>query len=134
LQLLGRLLLEIEDHALGGLFTQAGDARERNLVAAGDPGIEFLGPAAGEDGQGRAHADARDREQELKKLLICRGGEADQGEGILPDVKMGMEKNALAHFRQGGKSGERDENFQSQPLPLHDDVGRLLVGQDGADE
>src|SRR5260370_28299327 len=55
----GELVAQLDDHALGGLPADAGDARELRQIARANRGDEFVHAHAGKDFQREHGADAR---------------------------------------------------------------------------
>src|SRR5262245_38013106 len=86
-----RLVLELQDQALGGLLAHTGDAREAGHVGASQRQHQVVRLDAGQDVQRELGAHAGDADQQLEQLLLPAGEEPEQRQRVLPHVRVGQQ-------------------------------------------
>ena len=66
----GEFVAEFEDHALGSLFADAGNASQAGDVVVADGSDHFVGGHAAEDGDGELGTDAAHRDQLFEEQFL----------------------------------------------------------------
>jgi hypothetical protein len=84
-------LLQLQHDALGGLLADARDCLEARRVLECDRTAQLVGRGAGHDCERDLRADALDGEQQREELPLGRLGEAEELQGILAHVQIGLE-------------------------------------------
>jgi len=118
------LVFEFEDDALGGFFSDAGDAGEGGVVAGTDGGDEAVGADAAEDGDGELGADAGDGEEFFEEAFLPGLGETEEGELVFADVGVDVEGGFGTFGGEGGEGGDADGYVVANAGALEDGLVR----------
>ena len=116
-------VLQFEDDAFGGFFSEAADAGEFGDIAVDHAGLEAGDWHAAEDGEGDGGADAADAvDQHEEEVAFFLGGEAVERVGAFADVEVGAEVDVDA-FRgvEVVEGGEGDHDFVAHAVDIDDE-------------
>ena len=91
---------EFEDHALGGLFADAGNASDAGDVVVADGSDHFVGGHAAEDGDGELWTDAAYCDQLFEELFFGGTEESVERDLIFADVSVDVQGDLAAEAGQ----------------------------------
>src|SRR5208283_2142362 len=81
-------VLELDNHAFGGLAADAGNFREARKIAAANGGHKFFNVHAGENFEGEGGADTGSAEEQFEEMLFAGREKAVEGESVFADVRV----------------------------------------------
>ena len=114
--------LELDQQTGRRLAADARDEGEGVEIALQQHPPELVGRVDREDGQGQRRSDAVGRDQRLEAVALVAGGEAVEGQGVLPDLERRVEQGGGAGFahghRHGGERGGRHHDPVADPSHL----------------
>jgi hypothetical protein len=117
---------ELEQHPLGALAADAGDADEGGLVSRGDAPAQLVGLEDGQHGQRQPWPDPADGLQQLEDVALVVGLEAEQGEGVLADHERRGQPDGGTHAQAGEGAGRGPDQ---QAHPADGDDGAVQPGR-----
>ena len=128
------LVLQLDDHAFGGLAADAGDFREAGEITAANGRHEFFDVHARENFEGERGADTGSAEEQLEEMLFAGGEKAVEGEGIFADVRVDEQCDFGVEFAESGESGKRHGNEIADAADIQDDLIGPLFQEAAAQE
>ena len=118
---------ELEHHALGGFFADAGYANELLDFVAANGAEEVGGGDAAEDFDGERGTDAADADQLFEEIFFIRREEAVEREGVFANMSVDAEAGLAADAGEMGKGGNGDGDVVTDAANIEDGlVGRFF--------
>jgi hypothetical protein len=116
------LVLELDDHAFGGLAADAGNFRKAREITAANGRHEFFHIHAREDLEGECGADTGGAEEQLEEMFFAGGKKTIERKRVFSDVSMDEQSNFGVEFAKCGEGGKRHGNEIADTSDVEDNL------------
>src|SRR5207247_8601209 len=126
----GQPILELEDDSFGRLLSDSGNGGEARQITPLDRADELERLDAGQHGEPELRSDAADTDQSLEEIELEHRGKAEQGNRILPHVRVDAERHFSAGVGKTIKRRQRHGDVISDAADIHYNAMGVLL-EDG---
>src|SRR5262249_53716299 len=103
------LLLQLHDHPLRRLLTDAGNRQEARGVLQRNGPAQLVRRRAGHDRERDLRADTRHREEQLEQLALGGLGKGEELQRVLAHVEVGLKDDLSPGLGLAARAGGRDD-------------------------
>lgn len=124
-----QFVFQFHNKALGELFAYAGNAGELGVILGADGLHGSFRRKAAKHLDGELGADAADGDQPLEEALLFAVEEAEEGDLVVADLGVDVQRGLRADRGQRGEGGHGDDDVVAHARSLDDGLTGLFVDE-----